>query len=303
MKFLLVLSLLLQLNYSSKNTYKNDIYNDEENEFYLEEISLDESLRLAAWKGDESEVKRLIKKGADLNSPDDMQGWTPLHHSAAAIEGKLENQESVIKLLLKNGANINAKTMYGETPFELASLHQHLRICKILLNAGQDVNCVYKNGNTALHHAVVNKIESVVKLLLKKGAKHNAQNDFGETPFELASYHQYSHICEILQEKTLELNESLNCAVWNCNRKEMERLIEKGADVNSEDKLGQTPLHVAAIKAIESIVRFLLKKGANINARTKFIYGGQTPFELAAFYEKSHICKILSQIKELSQTN
>merc|ERR1712098_17442 len=207
----------------------------------------------------------------------------------------------IVKLLLKNGANIKAQTVYGETPFELASLHKHVSICAILLDAGADVNCFYKNGNTALHHAVVNKIESVVKLLLKKGAKLNTRNDFGETPFEIASYHQFSHICKILKKKTLELNECLNDAVWKCDSKEVERLLEIGADVNSEDNLGQTALHIATIKGSESMVRFLLKKGADKKTRTKLISGAQTPFELAVFYGKLHICKILSETKALSQ--
>jgi ankyrin repeat protein len=44
----------------------------------------------------------------------------------------------------------------------------------------------------------------------------------------------------------------------------VELLLEKGADVESKDRLGRTPLLCAAINGHEAVVKLLLEKGANL---------------------------------------
>ena len=51
-------------------------------------------------------------------------------------------------------------------------------------------------------------------------------------------------------------------------------LLEKGADIEARTKKGSTPLHRAAWGGIDKVVRLLLEKGADIEARTK---KGSTP--------------------------
>jgi ankyrin repeat protein len=47
----------------------------------------------------------------------------------------------------------------------------------------------------------------------------------------------------------------------------VELLLEKGADMESEDGSGQTPLWWAAKYGHEAVVRLLLEKGADVDSK------------------------------------
>ena len=59
----------------------------------------------------------------------------------------------------------------------------------------------------------------------------------------------------------------------------MRALIEKGADVNTENNNGETPLHVSATNGHLEVVRALLEKGADVNAKED---NGWTPLHYCA---------------------
>jgi ankyrin repeat protein len=63
----------------------------------------------------------------------------------------------------------------------------------------------------------------------------------------------------------------------------IQRLLEKGADVECRCNYGQTPLWWAAEKGYEAVVKLLLEKGAWVEFRDN---DGNTPLLLAA--EKGH---------------
>jgi ankyrin repeat protein len=57
-----------------------------------------------------------------------------------------------------------------------------------------------------------------------------------------------------------------------------ERCAELGLDLNTGTDRGETALHGAALRGADSIVKFLVEKGANINAADK---AGLTPLVVA----------------------
>ena len=75
----------------------------------MENKNLNELLFDAAGKNDLEQAKLLIKKGADLNAKNKW-GDTPLHEAA------MNNSVKVAKLLIKKGADLNDKNKWGDTP-------------------------------------------------------------------------------------------------------------------------------------------------------------------------------------------
>lgn len=54
-------------------------------------------------------------------------------------------------------------------------------------------------------------------------------------------------------------------------------LIEKGADFDSSDNVGKTPLHLVSRSGNLGAARYLIEKGANFNSTDS---SGQTPLHL-----------------------
>lgn len=68
-------------------------------------------------------------------------------------------------------------------------------------------------------------------------------------------------------------------------------LISKGADVNARGSIsGYTPLHWAAAFGKLDLVKLLIEKGADVNARGK---DNETPLDKAKFVEKADIVDYL----------
>ena len=82
----------------------------------------------------------------DINSTG-VENRTALH--CAIYENKLE----AVLLLLKHGANIEAKTLHGRTPLHIACILGEDSICSALLGAGSSINTQDFEKNTPTHYA------------------------------------------------------------------------------------------------------------------------------------------------------
>ena len=71
------------------------------------------ALHMAAWRGDEAAVSRLLELGARVNAIT-IRGQTALHFAVG------KRRESVVALLLDRGAKTRIRTVKGETPVSLA---------------------------------------------------------------------------------------------------------------------------------------------------------------------------------------
>lgn len=77
----------------------------------------------------------------------------------------LYNDDNKVKQLIKDGAKVNEKNIYGETPLIIAIRKKNYTITKYLLENGADVNILFKN-NIALKYAIDTKSEEIIKILL-----------------------------------------------------------------------------------------------------------------------------------------
>ena len=118
--------------------------------------SKDESpLMIAALKGQQEVVKKLIGRDADVNKP----GWAPLHYAATG------GQVAVMKLLLDNYAFIDAQSPNGTTPLMMAAMYGSTEAVKLLIDEGADLAMKNEQGMTALDFAKRAKRPDAVALL------------------------------------------------------------------------------------------------------------------------------------------
>ena len=91
--------------------------------------------------------------------------------------------EKAIRWLIAQGADVNAKDTYGNTPLHEASSFKDGAI-GVLVELGADIEAKNTSGCTPLHAAACARIPSVVERLLVLGANAQAQDDNGDTPLE-----------------------------------------------------------------------------------------------------------------------
>ncbi|XP_043979984.1 ankyrin repeat domain-containing protein 27 isoform X1 [Gambusia affinis] len=136
-------------------------------------------LHVAALHGHSSLAALLIRHGANVNART-IQSATPLHLASQ------NSHVQVVRFLLECNAKLNKKDHYGNTPLIHACLCGNLETVNILLQSNALVNVANLQGNTALHEAVRGGHQAVVELLLRSGASPSLRNRRQRTPLDCA---------------------------------------------------------------------------------------------------------------------
>lgn len=152
---------------------------------------------VAAWKRDKA-LKRLSRRGeADgpIDEPD-MGPQDPLNQAlfSAASEGDTERARE----LIREGAEVDARSEMGWTALMLACDRGHLKTAQLLIEEGADIDARDPLGMTALMWAASKNMFGTARLLIGSGADINARNNEGHTALGLAYRHGASGISEEL---------------------------------------------------------------------------------------------------------
>jgi len=177
----------------------------------------------AVEKGDLSEVKNLLEKGADP-SLGDRFGITPLHRASIKNRGDIAQilLEKGVKtdiedidgksplhwakgtetaeFLIKKGADVNKRDKRKQTPLITAAMDGSVEVIKTLVKHGGDINGQDETNYTPLHWTVVSKQMEAAKLLLSLGANTDIKDNFNRTPLELAENYGAKEIINMIKE-------------------------------------------------------------------------------------------------------
>ena len=233
---------------------------------------------LAAANGDAELVKRLLAAGGDVRAAR-WNGETALMIAAGA--GSLD----AVRLLARAGADVNvAEPRGGQTALMWAAAEGHSDVVAGLVAMGASVNAASRAGFTPIVFAVIKNDDASIKTLLAAGANPNVVVQSGAKPMIVAM--QYRHTAAALG------------------------LLDGGADFSVRDRAGNTMLHLAAQTGDLKVVRALLAKRADPNARTPkstapmgarggggggrgAVAGEQTPLMLAARGDHEDVMRAL----------
>ncbi len=197
----------------------------------------------------------------------------------------VSNQDiAIVKLLLEKGADISAKNSYEETALIEAARSFDSEMLRTLLDGNPDI----KDKNAALFEAAENG--PVVIHIADAPPSATGQNDRAATTApELPWVKNVELLLDSgadIEARDDEGETPLMRAAAFGQSETFKLLLERGAKINVRDRGGLTPLIAAAcscaiatMNSTYDIMKILLEKGANVNARTR---DGKTALIMAA---------------------
>ncbi|XP_076615494.1 poly [ADP-ribose] polymerase tankyrase-2-like isoform X1 [Chaetodon auriga] len=278
------------------------------------EYRKDELLESARSGNEEKLMALLTPLNVNCHASDGRKS-TPLHLAAGY------NRVKTVQLLLQHGADVHAKDKGDLVPLHNACSYGHYEVTELLVKHGACVNAMDLWQFTPLHEAASKNRVEVCSLLLSYGADptflncHNKSSiDLAPTPQlkERLAYEFRGHsllqaareadVVRVKKHLSLETinfkhphtqETALHCASASAylKRKQVcELLLRKGANVNDKTKDLMTPLHLASEKAHNDVIEVLVKHEAKVNAVDHL---GQTALHRAARCGHLQTCRLL----------
>jgi ankyrin repeat protein len=220
-------------------------------------------------------------------------------HEAAA-DGNIKR---VRDLLAKDPTLANAKDRFGSTPLHWAAAEGHGDVVKLLLSNKADVNARSGNLITPLGSAAHRGQADVVKLLISNGANVDLADDTDLTPLATASFRGYKQIVEILLANNAKVNVKdehgstpLHEAAAGGNKEIVSLLLANKADVNAPDIEGRTPISYAQTDNHPEIVELLLQHGATELSSTPCVSDDIKCSEIYTVSAEKHLAEVKASV-------
>ncbi|XP_067434014.1 transient receptor potential cation channel subfamily A member 1b [Thunnus thynnus] len=240
-------------------------------------------LHLAVSHGHNNLVELLLSYNAtDCNLPGDL-GNTPV-----MLACSINNYEA-LSTLIKHGAHLCQQNKLGHYAVHAAAFAGAKTAMEVILKAGEElghsaeahINYLDKSMSSPLHLAVRGGNIEAIRLCIATGAKVDQQQNDRSTPLHLACTQGATEVVKLMLSSYDRVEDIINLTDGACqtplhratifdHMELAEYLISLGADLNSIDCKGNSPLLLATSCGAWSTVALLLSKGANVNVKDGF---------------------------------
>ncbi|OHT11340.1 hypothetical protein TRFO_19216 [Tritrichomonas foetus] len=221
-------------------------------------------LHIAVNKNSIQAVSALLKYKININLQG-KNGVTPLH-LAAQIKSNSEGQ-SILSLLIENGANPNSLDNDFETPLFSAIHSNNVNAVKELIKAGADVNASNKHKMLPIHYSCKYGCSDIVAILLDNNAEVNIIDHNDLSPLHYAVARQDKKIAELLIRHGADplIRNSSGKSTFSLANQEMILVLRKAVSNLNIYKKRQDALLEAEAK-----VKYIEETMKNIENQIKF---------------------------------
>ena len=201
-------------------------------------------------------------------------GITPL------ISMVIKGEHRAVKKLLAQGADVNAQALTGIPALALAVKAKDAKMIRLLGTAqGLDTAWKNKNGDGYLHTAAhYYRGTAVMEALLSIGCDPNIRDSEGRAPLSRSVCYEGQGKLDILLKagalidaQDAEGNTVLHHSARNAfvNKEEMAWYLSHDADINAQNKKGETPLIIALTHQCWDHIKFLLEHDADVRPKNQ----------------------------------
>ena len=234
-------------------------------------------LTFAAARNRDGVVKTMLANLNGANSGDS---------KAAAVQtaARTSSVEALV-MLVAAGSELNRSDVRKMTPLMLAVETGNVGAVGAVLLGKPDLLQKNQSGNTAIALAARNCQPDIIHMLLESGADFST--DGSEEPPLVSTVKfcaDWLPFARFLPATDTNSTDGHGrSAVWyaaaNGNLPALERFAEAGANLETQDKDGFTPLHAAAANGHDGAVGYIISRGSAVSPLSR---NGTTPLMLAA---------------------
>ncbi|XP_039739515.1 protein phosphatase 1 regulatory subunit 12B isoform X2 [Pteropus medius] len=226
----------------------------------------------ACSSGDTDEVKRLLARGADINTAN-VDGLTALHQAC------IDENFDMVRFLVESGADVDQQDNEGWTPLHAAASCGHLNIAEYFLTHGASVAVVNSEGEVPSDLAEEPAMKDLLLEQVKKQGVDLEQSRGQEEQQMLQDARQWLNSGRIEDTRQARSGATaLHVAAAKGYSEVLRLLIQAGYELDVQDHDGWTPLHAAAHWGVKEACSILAEALCDMDVRNKL---GQTPFEVA----------------------